>query len=164
MVDLGVPDENILDCIITHHVRLKSRPNDNIIADIASSVKPNATFISDYGETVVRKVRQVQKHLSEEEIDQIIIAYQAGKSANVLAREYGCDRKAICDHLKKHGVTVSRSKIRSEETAQQIIALYEANHLIAEIADRYDVSESAINRLLHANGVRVRSRWDYEKP
>ena len=162
-MDLGVPDENILDCIITHHVRVKSRPNDNIIADIASSVKPDATFISEYGETVVRQVRQAQKHLSEEEVAQIVLAYQEGKSANVLAREYGCNRKAICDHLKKNGVTVSRSKIRSEEAAQQIIALYEANHLIAEIAGRYDVSESSINRLLHANGVRVRSRWEYQQ-
>jgi len=81
----------------------------------------------------------------------------------VLAREYGCNRKAICDHLKKHGVTVSRSKISSEETVRQIIALYESGKLIAEIAKQYGVSESAINRLLHGNGVRIRSRWDYER-
>jgi len=81
----------------------------------------------------------------------------------VLAREYGCNRKAICDHLKKHGVTVSRSKISSEETVRHIITLYESNQQMKEIADQYGVSESAINRLLHTNGVRVRSRWDYER-
>jgi len=103
------------------------------------------------------------ERLSEDEVAQIITAYQGGKSANVLAREYGCNRKAIIGHLKKHGVTVSCSKIRSEETALQIIALYESGILISEIAKRYEVSDSSINRLLHANRVKVRSRWDYEK-
>ena len=111
----------------------------------------------------MRQIRQEQKRLSEKEVAKIIIAYQGGKSANVLAREYGCNRKAIYGHLKKHGVTVSRSKIRSEETVRQIIALYESKQQMKEIADRYGVSESAINRLLHENGVRVRSRWDYER-
>jgi len=123
-----------------------------------------ATFISDEGETVMSHVRQIQKHLSEEEIDQVVIAYLNGKSANKLVDEYGCDRHTICAQLKKHGIRVSRSKVRSEETVHQIIALYEGNHFIGKIAKKYGVSESTINRLLHENGIRVRSLWDYEKP
>ena len=109
----------------------------------------------------MRQVRQTQKHLSEEEVSQIIIDYQNGKSANKLAGEHGCDRHTICAQLKRHGVEVSRSKIRSEKNVCQIIALYEANHFIEEIAGQYGVSESSINRLLHENGVKVRSRWEY---
>jgi len=163
-VELPDLDYKQLDRLIAHKRRARTLPNGTIIPQKSASVKTAATFISEDGETVVRQVRQIQKHLSEDEVAQIIRAYQGGKSANVLAREYGCNRKAICDHLKKHDVTVSRSKIRSEETVRHIIALYEANHLIEEIAKLYDVSKSSINRLLHANGVNVRSRWDYERP
>ena len=111
----------------------------------------------------MRQVRQIQKHLSKKEIAQIIRAYQNGKSANQLADEYGCDRHTIIAHLKKHGIKVSRSKIRSEEAVRNIIALYEERHFMDEIAEQYGVSASAINRLLKANGVQIRSRWDYER-
>ena len=156
-------DYKQLDRLIAHKRRARTLRNGTIIPQKPASVKVAATYISEDGDTVVKQIRQSQKRLNADEVAQIVLAYQGGKSANVLSREYGCNRKAICDHLKKNGVIVSRSKIRSEETVQQIIALYEANHLISEIADQYGVSESAINRLLHANGVRVRSRWDYER-
>ena len=156
-------DYKQLDRLIVHKRRARTLPNGTIIQQKSASVKSAATYISEDGETVVKQIRQTQKHLSTDEVAQIVLAYQGGKSANVLAREYGCNRKAICDHLKKNGVTVSRSKISSEETVRHIIALYESNQQMKEIAERYGVSESAINRLLHANGVRVRSRWDYEK-
>ena len=163
MVELPDLDYKQLDRLIAHKHRGKTLPNGAIIPHKSKSVKTAATYISEDGEIVAKQIRQTQKRLSEEEVLQIITAYQGGKSANVLAREYGCNRKAICDHLKKHGVTVSRSKIRSEEAVRQIIALYEANQQMKEIADQYGVSESAINRLLHENGVRIRSRWEHER-
>ena len=109
-------------------------------------------------------MRQFQKHLSKKEVAEIIAAYQSGISANVLAEEYDCDRHTICDHLKKHGINVTRNKVRSREAVRKIIALYKSGKLISEIAKQYGVSESAINRLLHGNGVEVRSRWEYERP
>ena len=164
MVELNEPDLNNLDRIISHKMPSKaSLPSKSIIPHRAAPVKTAATFISDEGETVVSQVRQIQKHLSGEEVSAIILAYQGGKSANMLAREYGCDRHTICDHLKKHGIKVTRNRIRSEETVHQIIALYESNIFIADIAEQYDVSESTINRLLRENGVRIRSRWEYER-
>ena len=112
---------------------------------------------------MVRQVRQIQKRLSEKEVTEVILAYQEGISANALAREYGCDRHAIYNHLKKHGIKVSRNRIRTEESVRQIIMLYESSIFIADIADQYDVSESTINRLLRENGVRIRSRWEYKR-
>ena len=95
----------------------------NSIHHRTASVKRPAPFFSGEGETVVREIQQAQKHLSDEEVAEIVIAYQGGKSANVLAREYGCNRHAICNHLKKHGIKVTRNRIRSEEVVRQIIAL-----------------------------------------
>jgi uncharacterized protein (DUF433 family) len=57
-------------------------------------------------------------------------SYQDGKSANQLAEEYDCDRHTITAQLKRHGIDVSRSKIRSEEAVRNIIALYEEGHFI----------------------------------
>jgi len=162
-VELPDLDYKQMDRLIAHKRRAKTPSHGAIIPHKSKSVKSAASYISEEGEIFAKQIRQAQKHLSDEEIVQIIAAYQGGKSANVLAREYGCNRKAICDHLKKHGVTVSRSKISSEETVRQIIALYESGKLISEIAKQYSVSESAINRLLHGNGVEVRNRWDYER-
>jgi len=163
-VELNEPDLNNLDRIIAHKGHAGTPlPTKAIIPQHAFAVKDSATFISDEGEKVVSQIRQTQKHLSEDEVAQIIITYQNGKSANKLADEYGCDRHTICDHLKKHDIKVSRNRIRSEEAMRQIIALYESNVFISDIADQYDVSESTINRLLHENGVKVRNRWDYER-
>ena len=163
-MELNEPDLNNLDRIIAHkrHARtpLPAKPS---ILQHAASVKESVTFISNEGETVVSQIRQPQKHLSKEEVAQIVIDYQGGKSANVLAREYGCDRHTIVTHLKKHGINVSRSKIRSDKDVRKIISMYEAKHFIADIAELYEVSESSINRLLRANGVIIRSRWDYEE-
>ena len=163
-MELNEPDLNNLDRIIAHK-RHANTPllTGALIPHNAVSVNMSATFFSDEGETVARQVQQFQKHLSAEEVAQIIIAYQGGKSTNKLADEYGCNRHTICTQLKKHGIKVSRNKIRSKEMVREIIGLYEGGKLIAEIAEQYEVSESTINRLLHENGVIIRTRWDYER-
>ena len=163
MVELPDLDYKQLDRLIAHKRRARTLSNGTIIPQNATAVNTAATFISDEGKTVVRQVRQEQKRLSEKEVAEIIIDYQGEKSANILAREYGCDRHTICDHLKKHGIKVTRNKIRSEEDVRNIIVLYEGGCFIEVIADQYDVSQATINRLLHKNGVRIRSRWDYER-
>ena len=163
-MELNEPDLNNLDRLIAHRVQARaSSPGISIIACNAAPVKPPSTFISDEGETVVSQVRQIQKHLSEREVAQIVLDYQNGISMNNLADEFGCDRHTICDHLKKHGIKVSHNKIKSEEAVRRIVMLYEDGHMIEEIADQYDVSQTTINRLLRKHGVRIRSRWDYEK-
>ena len=92
----------------------------------------------------------------------MIAAYQSGINTNELARQYGCDRKTICNQLKKRGVEVSINKIKSEEAVRRIIILYEENHTIEEIAKQFGVSAATINKLLHKHGVSIRSRWDYK--
>jgi|GEM_PF-1910319 len=163
LVELPGFDYKSLDRLIAHKRCAETLHDDTIIPKESTSVKTAATYISDNGEIVAKQIQQIQKHLSGEEIAQLIADYQSGKSTNQLAHEYGCNRHTIANQLKKHGIKVSRSKIRSGEAVHRIIALYENGKLIAEIAKQYEVSESAINRLLHENGVRIRSRWDYEQ-
>ena len=154
MVELSELDENKLDRIIAH----KHGPNQ----PAPQSIPPahDSCYISPEGETVVRQIRQTQRrNFSEEDIVDIIAAYRGGKSANVLARIYGCSRHTICNHLKKHGVEVCRSKIKGEETSNKILALYACEQTAAEIAAVIGVSATAIQRHLTANGVKMRGRW-----
>jgi len=162
-VELPDLDYKQLDRLIAHKRRAEPLPASAIIPHKSTVVKTEATFISEDGETVAKQIRQTQTRLSDDEVAQIIAAYQGGKSSNVLAREYGCSRQAICDQLKKHGIKVTRNKISSVEAVCQVISLYESGIFIADIADQYYVSESTINRLLRTNGVRIRSRWEYER-
>jgi transposase len=161
LVDLDDPDENIFDQIIAYRHRSQTSLTNASISHNSAVVKPAATFISEHGETVVREMRQEQNRQIECDAAEIVLAYQRGASTNKLARQYGCHRHTISNLLKKNGVEVSQSKIKSEETVRQIIALYEQNHIIEEISEQFGVSQSCINRLLHAHGVSVRGRWDY---
>ena len=163
LVELPDLDYKQMDRLIAHKRHARTPSHSAIIPHKSKSVKPPATYISEDGEIVAKQIRQFQKHLSKKEVAEIIAAYQSGKSANVLAEEYDCDRHTICDHLKRHGIRVTRNKARSKEAVRKIIALYEKGKLIAEIAEQYEVSDSTINRLLRENGVRIRSRWDYKR-
>ena len=160
LVGLSALDENKLDKIVTHKRNAKQpHPNNHIIAPDTALVNNAATFISAEGEIVARKIRQIQKSLSAEEIVQIILAYQNGKSANELAREYGCNRHTICEHLKKHGIEISRSKIKQEEQLKEIVTLYERGHTAAEVAKLTGLSAATIQRHLNEQGIKLRGRW-----
>lgn len=161
LVELSDLDENKLNKIIAFKQSArKRRPNNPILSDKSAPINRVATFISEEGEKVARQIRQAQRRdFSEDDIAAIIAAYQSGKSANELAREYSCDRKTICAHLKKHGIEVSREKIKNEETSKEIIALYERGHTAAEIAKMTSISATTIQRHLNEQGIKLRGRW-----
>ena len=160
-MELSALDENKLDRIIAHRSTAVDAATDTIIAPGHALFNNADAFISTDGEKVARQIRQVQKRLSKEEVGQVILAYQGGKSTNELARLYGCNHHTICDQLKKHGVRLGCAKIKSEEEVRRAIALYESNLTMDEVATQFGVSATTINRLLHENGVKLRSRWDY---
>jgi hypothetical protein len=75
------------------------------------------------------------------------------------AKKYGCGRNVISNHLKKRGVMVSHSKMAKHSA--EIIALYNGGAKTDEIAQRFGVGHTTIIRLLHDNGVTMRTRWNY---
>jgi len=152
LVELSALDENKLDCLIAHKLAAPfSKP--------AHHSHYNSRHISAQGEIVASALKQIQKHLTLEEIAQIILAYQNGRSSNDLAREYGCNRHTICEYLKKHGIEVSRSKIKNEGQSKEIVTLYECGHTAAEVAKITGRSTATIQRHLHEQGVKMRGRW-----
>jgi len=157
-VELSSLDENKLDKIVSH-IRSGEKSPQN--ANISPTAPPEYTprHVSAQGEIVASALKQPQKHLTQEEIDQIIRAYQSGKSTNELARAYNCNRQTICSQLKKRGIEVSRSKIKTDEKSEEITALYEHGHTAAEIARLIGLSATTIQRHLHERGISLRGRW-----
>ena len=163
VVELSPLDENKIDRIISHRQSAtKPAPNNSIIDHNTVLVNQAKSFISADGEIVIKQLRQPQRRdFSETDIAAIIASYKEGMKTSDIAAEYGCHRKTISGILKKHGVEVSKKKIKSEEEEDRILVLYARNHTIEEIANQYGVGVTVINRLLHRRGVEVRSRWDY---
>ena len=114
--------------------------------------------VNEYGETVISKVSQKQRHLTEEEIVLLISEYKAGKSTYILAEQLGCHRTTVSDLLKKNGINVTHCKSQERLDIQDVIAMYENLHTAQEIAGKYGVTRQLVAKTLRASGVRIRGR------
>lgn len=103
------------------------------------------------------KIKQQQKHLNPEEIEQIVQRYQNGESTYKLAKEFNCHRRTIANNLRKQGIKVSIEKIDLEEAAK----LYESGWTTKQLAEIYHMSDNAVSRRLKKAGIRMRTRRDY---
>ena len=73
-----------------------------------------SSSMSEYSDStynIKTEIEQQQKHLSNNEVLEIISKYKAGKSTYELAQEYGCHRRTISDNLKKQGIKVTNQLI-----------------------------------------------------
>ena len=128
---------------------------------LAVETELEGRFVDQFGATSVNKLRQTQKWLSDEEVEQIISEYKAGKTTYELAERFGCHRQTISATLKKHGVEVNKAKAQAKLDTDTVVAMYSEMRTTEEIAGHFGVSAYTINRCLRANGVKIRSRWDY---
>ena len=68
----------------------------------------------DVNLSIKTEIKQKQKYLSKEEINEIVAKYKNGKSTYELAEEYGCHRYTISKHLKEAGLEVTNRVARKE--------------------------------------------------
>jgi len=120
--------------------------------------------MNEHGDEVVAKIRQEQKRLNGEEIELLVDGYKEGKSVYTLADEFGCGRVTVSNILKRHGHEVCNRVAQKKLDADAVITMYNKMHTTEEIAQKCGVSTSSIVRCLKANGVELRSRWDYKSP
>lgn len=64
------------------------------------------------------EIKQQQKHLKPEEIEQIVQRYWNGESTYELAGAFNCHRNTIANNLRKRGIKVSIEKINLEEAIE----------------------------------------------
>lgn len=149
--------------------RLDSNKYARILAHKSSTLSPFNSIsrpvsrVNEFGETEIGQIKHPYKTLSDAEIVKIAEAYRLGKTTYELAEQYSCCRANIVNALKKSGITASKAKAQEVINAKEVIKLYGEFHTTQEIADRFKVGPNAIIRCLRANGVSIRSRWDYPK-
>ena len=148
-------DSNQIETVLAFKETLASQASN---ADLSYRLSQETRKVNEFGEILATKTKQVQKHLTDVEVGQVVAAYEKGKSTYALASEFGCHRKTISGALKSRGVVVTK-KVKLDEDG--VIAMYEQRHTAQEIADRYGVGRQIVIRCLKANGVRIRRRWEY---
>lgn len=120
--------------------------------------------IDEFGEIAVKRLTQPYRvEFSSEDVKNIVAAYKAGKSTHKISQQYNCCKTTISNLLKRNGISVTNAKAQGKFNAQTVIHLYEEMHTTEEIAKLFGVSPYTINRCLRENGVKIRSRWDYEQ-
>jgi len=121
-------------------------------SDQPDSLPSSIKRVNEFGESVAGRIKQEQKYLTEEEIGLLIFEYAAGKTTYALSDKFGCNRKTVSGILKKHGVTVTKSKIKKLDIAD-VVSMYENMHTIKEISAKYNVGPNVISRCLRSHGV-----------
>jgi DNA-directed RNA polymerase specialized sigma24 family protein len=103
--------------------------------------------------------RQVQRRLTPEQVEQLVLDYQAGNSMQKLARSWHLHRTTVAEHLRRAGVAVRQRGI-------PIAQLGEAGRLYGEgwscqrLAERYRCDEETVRQALKQHKVQMRKPWE----
>ena len=151
MVGLSEINSKNYDIILN---KVKSTP----ITPVTGSSVPE---YSDNAYNIKTEIKQQQKHLSDEEVSEIISKYKAGKSTYELAQEYGCHRYTISKHLKDVGIEVTNRVARKESLVGLILQLYSEWYKPAEIGEALGISADSVRRCLKENGIKLRHSSAY---
>lgn len=78
----------------------------------------------DNAYNIKTEIKQQQKHLSNNEVLEIISKYKAEKSTYELAKEYGYHRRTISDSLKKQGIKVTNQLMERKGVVELVMQMY----------------------------------------
>lgn len=132
---------------------------------VKSDIDPSVTDLSYDPNSIVKSIKQQQKHLTKAETRTIVEKYKAGASTYELAQEFGCHRYTISNALKRSGIVVDKHVEGRKYKTENVIRLYvEEKKSVKQIAEMFDVCDATIYKCLKRNNVYTkRTRWDYEK-
>ena len=115
------------------------------------------------GEIEVKQLHQHQKRLTEREIAEIIVKYNSGTSTYDLAKEYGCHRRTISDHLKKQGIKVTNQLMERKGVVELVMQMYSEYIKPADIAKAIGINVDSVRKILKENNVYIRKSWEYPR-
>ena len=168
VVGLTEPDPNQYDAIIRQKVKVIQAAKNfgqAVTFIIADDAERHNREIDVFGEIAVKRLKQpYRREFSEADIKQMVSAYQSGETTTIkLAERFGCSKTTINKLLRQHGVEVTRAKAQARLNADAVVAMYDEMRTTEEIAECFHVHPQVVIRCLRANGVKIRSRWDYAK-
>lgn len=102
--------------------------------------------------------RQVQRRLKPSEVDELVVMYEAGSSARVVAESLGINRETVLLHLERRGVRrrVNLRKL-SDEDVRAAARRYMAGEPMDNLTSQFTVDAKTLRRELVAAGVVLRS-------
>ena len=115
--------------------------------------------IDEFGEIATMHVRKAQKRLTPEEIEMLIIEYQAGRTPIELSAKYGCHRITVTKILKRNGVEIRpHSGCKTKRDNAAIIAGYQAGKSTYTLAPEFSCDPNTISKILKENNIEVSGR------
>lgn len=147
---------------------INSKNYDIILDKVKSTpITPvTSSSISEYSNNVYNiktEIKQQQKHLSNNEVLEIISKYKAGKSTYELAQEYGCHRRTISDNLKKQGIKVTNQLMERKGVVELVMQMYSEYYKPDNIAKAVGINVDSVRKILKENNVYIRKSWEYPR-
>jgi hypothetical protein len=103
----------------------------------------------------VRSLRQKQRRLGAEEVSEVLKRYQAGETANALARAFDVHRTTIVRHLADARVA-TRYRILSDADLVEAHRLYEQGLSLARVGEHFGVATRTVLNAFQRAGVPTR--------
>ena len=106
------------------------------------------------------QISQPNHKLTPIEIQNLVVAYQAGTDLSALSEQFALHRQTVRAHLKRQGIELrSDSPAMSEQQINYAVRLYDSGQPIAKVAQQLSKPESTVRRALHQRGVKMRPRY-----
>lgn len=104
-------------------------------------------------------LRQEQRRLTQEQVAQLVSAYQAGGGVKELGCKFKIHRETVGEHLKRVGVRLRQRGL----TAEQIdgcVRLYGEGWSTGRLGKRYEVDAETVRAELKKRRVQMRRPWE----
>ena len=112
--------------------------------------------------TTPRRQRRHPRRLKATEVAAIGEQYQAGRSMNDLARQYGVHRHTILLALRRSDIPIRPCGLSPDRVAEAA-ELYRTGWSLARLGEKYGCADKAVGYALRQYGVEIRPRrgWSY---
>ncbi|RIJ70331.1 hypothetical protein D1871_19695 [Nakamurella silvestris] len=105
---------------------------------------------------------QVQRHLNEHEVDEVVRLYAETNNVREVARQLELRRQTVSEILMRRGVDISPFALTDQQVGRAI-ELYEQDPLtLAAVARRIGSKPNTVRDALLRRDVVLRKRWDYQ--
>ena len=115
--------------------------------------KPATSSSNDY--KTANRIRQKQKRLAGDEINQLIAGYKSGPTVYELAVQFGCHRTTVSETLKRNGIKMRRTSL-TEAQIKEAIKLYESGLSLVKVGRQIGANGETIRLRLVEQGVKIR--------
>ena len=106
---------------------------------------PEVPTTSDY--QLLGPIRHRQRRLTEAQVVEMAVKYQAGSTVYELAGEFGCHRTTVADQLKKSGI-VTRGQSPTPETIESMANLYASGLSFQEVGKQLGFCANTVRNCL----------------